>query len=123
MATDHSGHSGHIKREIPADFALDEMGRVKWDEVWAELDQRSMSPAPDLVAMYCIYFSEWTAASTKVRQQGAVVKNEKGQIMLSPYVEVRDSAFQHLERLSSDLGLRASVGELPWAAHNPIEGE
>lgn len=60
-----------------------------------------------MIRLYAQAYAEWCMTSSKVRDQGVVMK-AGNRLVANPNIAVRDAAHLRMERLSSELGLSPS---------------
>ena len=72
---------------------------------WAELSPIVPSPQHDLLRVYCATYAEWDNAQRQIDTLGEIVKNTQGQVVISPWITIRNNAATTLQRLSKDLGI------------------
>lgn len=86
---------------------LDDAAHAKWQELAPILAARGDADqgTADALAGYCVAWSQWTAAETKVRELGAVVKSPAGFPVENPYLTVARKSQAEMRRWASELKL------------------
>ena len=87
---------------------LDEQARAKWGEVWPIVAQRESidQGTLDALAAYCLAYSRWQAAETKVGELGTVVKSPAGFAVPNPYVAIAAQAQRQMRQWATELRRR-----------------
>jgi P27 family predicted phage terminase small subunit len=85
---------------------LDEPARQKWAETLPAIAQRENMDqgALDALGAYCLAYSRWQAAETKVSELGAVVK-AGGVAVVNPYIAVARQAQAEMRKWATELRL------------------
>jgi P27 family predicted phage terminase small subunit len=87
---------------------LDTTATAKWAELWPIVAQRENidQGTLDALAAYCLAYSRWTAAETKVSELGAVVKSPAGFAVPNPYVAIAAQAQRQMRQWAQELRRR-----------------
>jgi P27 family predicted phage terminase small subunit len=87
---------------------LDEQARAKWGEIWPIVAQRESidQGTLDALAAYCVAYSRWQAAETKVGELGSVVKSPAGFAVVNPYTIIAEKAARQMRQFAAELRRR-----------------
>ncbi len=85
---------------------LDDPARQKWTETLPGIAHReNMEQGTlDALAAYCLAYSRWQAAETKINELGAVVKVGGGAVV-NPYLAVARQAQAEMRKWATELRL------------------
>jgi P27 family predicted phage terminase small subunit len=57
------------------------------------------------LALYCQAFGQWGEAQRELKRKALVIKNSRGDEVVSPWVRVSNMAVQQMVKLASELGI------------------
>lgn len=89
----------------PPDY-LTELARDKWNSLWRQIDTYLFSPESyhDVAVAYCIAYSEFVQANIKLSTSNPVLMMN-GRLVMNPYTDVRDRAWQTMQECAQKLHL------------------
>ena len=102
-------------------------GRAKkeWDRITPELSRAGLLTKIDgtALAAYCDCFAQWAEASTKIKKTGMVVKGERGEPIINPFLKISNAAVDRLRQFLVEFGMTPSSRSKVKAAPLPEKPE
>jgi P27 family predicted phage terminase small subunit len=95
------------KPTIPAHVKADDEAAREWRRVTTTLHEMGVLSTADRAALaaYCIAWSRWVDAETKLRQFGVVIRSPNDYPMPSPYLTIARDALNQMTRMLLEFGL------------------
>lgn len=89
---------------------LDELAREEWDRVTQELHTLGVLALVDRssLAGYCVAWSRWVQAETKLQDEGYVLQGQGGGYYQNPMLAVANKAMEQLYKFASEFGMTPS---------------
>ena len=86
---------------------LDKVAKREWRRITKALAGTGLFTAADIVILagYCAAYSTWIDAQKNSREYGMMVLAADGRSKASPWLRISNQAFDHIFKLSGDLGL------------------
>jgi P27 family predicted phage terminase small subunit len=91
--------------ECPPHVAADPEAAAEWHRIGPALAGILAPIDRAALASYCILWSRWVAAETKLRETGLVVRSPQGGAVQSPYLAIARGALTPLHSFLSEFGL------------------
>lgn len=101
---------GSISGPLEPPDHLDEVARAKWDEIVPKLEAMGVlsQTDSDVVALYCVAYSEWLEARREVKRHGLVMETDLGGVKANPAVAIRAKCADQMKQLLPELGCTPS---------------
>jgi P27 family predicted phage terminase small subunit len=94
----------------PPVIKADDEARKEWRRMSRELKVLGLVTLIDRAALsaYCLLWSRWIDAETKVREKGSVVRGTHNDPVMNPYLRVASKALEQMKAMLVEFGMTPS---------------